>query len=66
VPPALVRSGIRAGVLVLILALPTLLLLKPTSAGFWLSAAAAGVAVLFIGALIVLMSLSHQSPPGKG
>ena len=64
--PGLMRSGLRAGVLVLLLALATLVFLKPASAGFWASAFAAGLAMLFIGGLALLLKLSHQSPPGKG
>lgn len=62
----LVRGGLRAGVLVLLLAVLTLPFLKPTSPGFWASAFAASVAVLFIGGLILLLKLSQQSPPRKG
>jgi hypothetical protein len=64
--PGLIRGGLRAGVLVLLLSLVTLPFLKPSSAEFWASAFATGVAVLFIGGLILLLSLSHQSPPRKG
>jgi preprotein translocase subunit Sss1 len=64
--PGLARSGIRAGALVLLLSVCTLPFLRPSSAEFWASAFAAGLAILFIGALILLLRMSHQSPPGKG
>jgi len=61
----LVRSGMRAGVLILLLSVLTLPWLNPSSAEFWASAFAAALAVLFIGGLYVLLRMSHQSPPGK-
>jgi hypothetical protein len=64
--PGLVRGGLRAGMLVLLLAVLSLPFLKPSSPGFWASAFAAGLAVLFIGGLLLLLSISHQSPPRKG
>lgn len=64
--PGLARTALRAGMLVLLLSVATLFVLKPTSAAFWASAFAAGVAMLFIGGLALLLRLSHQSPPGKG
>jgi preprotein translocase subunit Sss1 len=66
VAPEIVRAGLRLGLLVLLLALGTLPFLRPTSAEFWASAAAAGVALLFIGGLALLLSILHQSPPRKG
>jgi hypothetical protein len=65
-PPEIMRAGLRLGVLVLLLAVATLPFLQPNSAEFWASAAAAGVALLFIGGLVCLRSLTRQFPPGKG
>jgi hypothetical protein len=64
--PGLLRSGARAGVLIVLLAVLTLPFLKPTSAEFWASAFAAGLALLFIGGIYLLLRMSHQSPPRKG
>ena len=64
--PGLLRSSLRAGVLILLLAIITLPFLKPSSAEFWASAFAATLALLFIGGLLLLLRMSHQSPPGKG
>jgi hypothetical protein len=64
-PPELVRVGLRLGMLILLLALGALPFLRPASAEFWASVAAAGVAVLFIGGLVFVVSISRQSPPRK-
>jgi hypothetical protein len=64
--PDLVRSGLRLGTLILLLGLASLFFLQPTTAEFWASAVAVGVALLFIGGLILVMSITHQSPPGRG
>jgi hypothetical protein len=53
-------------VLVLLLAVGTLPFQQPSSAEFWASIAAGGVALLFVGGLLLLLSITHQSPPGKG
>jgi hypothetical protein len=65
-PGEMVRAGFRLGFLVLLLAAATLPFLQPASAEFWASVAAAGVALLFIGGLVLLRLLPHHSPPGKG
>jgi hypothetical protein len=65
-PPELLRSGLRLGMLVLILAAVTLPFLNPSTSEFWASLIAVLVAVVFIGGLVVLLSTSHQSPPRKG
>jgi hypothetical protein len=65
-PPELIRAGLRLGLLVLLLALGAVFFLRPSSAEFWASAAAGGVALLFVCGLLFLLSISHQSPPGKG
>ena len=65
-PPEIVRAGLRLGALVLLLSLGTLPFQAPGSAEFWATVAAGGVALLFVGGLLLLLSITHQSPPGKG
>jgi hypothetical protein len=65
-PPELLRSGFRFGVVILILAIATLVFLQPSKPEFWASVAAAIVAAVFLGGLLILLSITHQSPPGKG
>jgi hypothetical protein len=64
--PQIVHAGLRLAVLIVLLAVGAMVFLPPTSAEFWASAAAAGVALLFTSGLVVLLSISHQSPPRKG
>jgi hypothetical protein len=66
VPPELIRAGLRLGLMVLLLAVGALAFLRPTSAEFWVSVMAVIVAGVFVAGLVVLLSISHQSPPGKG
>jgi drug/metabolite transporter (DMT)-like permease len=64
-PPELLRSGFRFGVSILLLALGSLVFLRPTTPEFWASVAAAIVVGVFIGGLMILLAITHQSPPGK-
>ena len=63
--PEVARAGLRLGVLILLLSVGTLALQRPASAEFWATVAAAVVALVFIGGLVFILSITHQSPPGK-
>jgi hypothetical protein len=65
-PPEVIRAGLRLGLMILLLAVGTLVFLRPTSAEFWVSVAAAFVAFVFVGGLVIVFSITHQSPPRKG
>jgi hypothetical protein len=65
-PPELIRAGLRLGLMLLVLAVGTLVFLRPTSAEFWVSVVAAVIAAVFIGGLAIVLRITHQSPPGKG
>jgi hypothetical protein len=64
--PEVVRAGLRLSASILLLAVGSLPFLKPTSAEFWATAAAAAIALVFTGGMVFLLSILHQSPPRKG